>query len=208
MVSTILCSVVMGASETRWNEDQVRREPLGFGGKNNVADLRYVDDTISLTRVYCRDCIVTRATMIYPLGIVFEPQPLTGTTSTWLNIGVHLSRSRGLVLTPVERELPCVQGESSVCQKHVVPHFVALRDLDDTFLRSLISGRIARWMQFCLSHNQLRDTLRHEQCLWRKAGYPLKLLRDWWSNQRNSARVRWFARALLHALISGGERHL
>ena len=50
--------------------------------KNNVADLRYVDDTISLTRVYCRDCIVTRATMIYPPCIVFEPQPRTGTIST------------------------------------------------------------------------------------------------------------------------------
>ena len=94
MVSKILCSVVMGASETRWTEDEVRRESLGFGGKNDVADLRYVDDTISLTRVYCRDCI----TMIYPPGIVFEPQPLTGTTSTWLDIDVHLSRDEALSL--------------------------------------------------------------------------------------------------------------
>ena len=60
MVSKTLCGVVMGASETRWTEDRARREPLGFTGKNDVADLRCVDDTISLTRVYCRDCIVTR----------------------------------------------------------------------------------------------------------------------------------------------------
>ena len=33
MVSKILYSVVMGASETRWTEDRVRRESLGFGGK-------------------------------------------------------------------------------------------------------------------------------------------------------------------------------
>ena len=33
MVSKILCSVVMGASETRWNEDRVRRESHCFGGK-------------------------------------------------------------------------------------------------------------------------------------------------------------------------------
>ena len=175
----------------------MRRESFGFGGKNDVADLRYVEDTISLTRVCCRDCIVTRATMICPPVTFFEPQPLTGTTLTWRDIDVHLSRNRGLVLTPVQRELSWVQAESSVCQKHVVLPFVALRDLDSTLLRSLISGRIARWMQFCLSHNQLRDTLRHELCLWRKAGKPLKLL--WWSNQRNSARVWWFARALLHA---------
>ena len=87
MVSKILCSVVMGASETRWTEDQLRGESLGFGGK------------MTLTRVYCRDCIVTRATMIYPPGIVFEPQPLTERTSTWLDIDVHLYRKRGLVLT-------------------------------------------------------------------------------------------------------------
>ena len=35
-VSKILCSVVMGASETRRNEDQVRRESLGFGGKTTL----------------------------------------------------------------------------------------------------------------------------------------------------------------------------
>ena len=169
MVSKILCSVVMGASETRWNEDQVRRESLGFGGKNNVAD--HVDDTISLTRVYCRDSIVIRATMIYPPGIVFEPQPLSGTTSTWLDIDAHLSRRRGLVLTPTRRELTWVNGESSVCQKHVVHPFIALRDLDVTLLRSLIAGRIIRWMQFHLSHNQLREALRHELRLWRRAGY-------------------------------------
>ena len=78
---------------------------LASVGKNDVADLRDVDDTISLTRVYCRDCIVIRATMIYPPRIVFEPQPLSGTTSTWLDIDVHLSRTRGLV--PTRRELTC-----------------------------------------------------------------------------------------------------
>ena len=129
MVSKIQCSVVMGASDTRWNEDRVRRESRGFGGKNDVADLRYMDCTISLTRVDCRDCIVTGATMIYPPGIVFEPQPQTVTTSTWLDIDVHLSRRRGLVLTPARRG---VNGENSACQKHVVPLFVALRDLDVT----------------------------------------------------------------------------
>ena len=198
VVSKFLCSVVM-ASETRWNEDRVRNGALGFGGKNDVADLRNVEETISLTRVYCRDNIVTRATMIYPPGIVFEPQPLTGTTSTstWLDIDVHFSRRRGLVLTPVQRELTWVTGESSVCQRHVVLPFIALRDLDATLLRSLIAGRITRWMQFRLSHNQLRDTIRHELRLWRRAGYPPKLLRDCWSNQRNSARFRCFARALL-----------
>ena len=67
--------VQCGASETQCSEDKQRRESLGFGGNNDVANLRYVDDTISLTCMYCRDCIVTRATMIYPSGIVSEPQP-------------------------------------------------------------------------------------------------------------------------------------
>ena len=96
---------VQCASETQWTEDEVRKESLGFSGKNDVADLRYVDDTISLTRVYCRDCIVTRETMTHPPCIVFEPQQLIGTTSTWLDIDAHLSRSRFLVLTPVQREI-------------------------------------------------------------------------------------------------------
>ena len=51
----------------------------------------------------------------------------------------------------MRRELPWVRGESKVCQKHVVLPFVALRDLDTTLLRSLIAGRITRWMQFRLS---------------------------------------------------------
>ena len=148
---------------------------------------------------------MTRATMFYPTGIVFEPQPLTGTTSTWLDIDIHLSRKRGFVFTPARRELTWVNGESSVCQKHVVPPSTALRDLNVTLSRSLIVGRITRWMQFCLSHNQLRDALRHELHLWRRAGYPLKTLRDWWSNQRNSARVRCFARALLQTRTSTAE---
>ena len=63
MVSKTPCSVVVGASETRWTEDRTVKVSLGFDGNNDVADLRYVDDTISLTRDYCRDCIVTRATM-------------------------------------------------------------------------------------------------------------------------------------------------
>ena len=46
MVCKTLCSVVMGASKTRQTDDQVRWESLGFGGKNDVADFRYVDDTI------------------------------------------------------------------------------------------------------------------------------------------------------------------
>ena len=92
---------------TRWSEDWQRNESLGFGGKNDVADARYVDDTVSLTRVYGRDCIVTRATMIYPSGIVFEPQPPTGTTSTRLDIDVLLSRKHGLVLAPTRREHSC-----------------------------------------------------------------------------------------------------
>ena len=33
LVSKILCSVVMGASETQWSEDWQRRGSLGFGGK-------------------------------------------------------------------------------------------------------------------------------------------------------------------------------
>ena len=60
----------MGASETQWSDDWHRRESLRFGGRNDVADLLYVVDTISLTRVYGRDCLVTRATLIYPPGIV------------------------------------------------------------------------------------------------------------------------------------------
>ena len=135
--------------------------------------------------------------MIHPPGTVFEPQPLSGTTSTWLDIDSHLSRRRGLVLTPTRRELTWVNGESSVCQKHVVPPFIALRDLDVTLLRSLTAGRITRWTQFHLSHNQLREALRHELRLWRRAGYPLKTLRDWWSHQRNSARVQCFTQTLL-----------
>ena len=135
--------------------------------------------------------------MIYPPGIVFEPQPLTGTTSTWLDIDVHLSRRRGLVLTPVQRELSWVIRECRVCQKHVVHPFIALWDLDATLLRSLIAGRITRWMQFHLSYNQLLDTLRHELRVWRRTGYPSRLLRDLWSNQRKSAQVRCFAQALL-----------
>ena len=173
-------------------------------GKNDVADLRDVDDTISLTRVYCRDCIVIRATMIYPPRIVFEPQPLSGTTSTWLDIDVHLSRTRGLV--PTRRELTWVNGESSVCQKHVVLPFIALRDLDVTLLRILLAGRITRWMQFHLSHNQLRAAPRQELRLWRRAGYPLKTHRDWWSHQRNSARVRCFAQTLLQTRTATARR--
>ena len=125
----------------------MRTKSLGFGGKNDVADLRYVDDTISLTRVYCRDCIVIRATMIYP------PR-------------------RGLALM-----YTCPEDEASsllqhdVNSKHVVPIFIALRDLDVALLRSLIAGRITRWTQFHLSHNQLREALRHELRLWRRAGY-------------------------------------
>ena len=48
MESKTLCSVVTGASETQWSEGWQRRESLGFGGTNDVADVRYVDDTISL----------------------------------------------------------------------------------------------------------------------------------------------------------------
>ena len=163
----------MGASETRWNEDRVRREAVVSVGKTMLPIfVRYMDDTISLSRLCCRDCIVTRATMIYPPGIVFEPQPQTGTTSTWLDIDVHMSRRRGLVLTPARRELTWVNGENNACQKHLVLPFTALRDLDVTLLRSLIAGRITRWMQFRLSHSHLRDALRHELRLWHRAGYP------------------------------------
>ena len=45
----------------------------------------------------------------------------------------------------MQRELTWVNGETSVCQKHVVPPFIALRGLDVTLLRSLIAGRITRW---------------------------------------------------------------
>ena len=151
----------------------VHRKPSGRKAGNAgslsgyVADLRHVDDTISLTRTYCRDCIVTRATIIYPPGIVFEPQPQTETTSTWLDINVHLSRKHGLELNPSRRELSWViRGESDTCQKHDVSPFIALRDLDldTTLLRSLIARRITRWLQLHMVYNFGKSSGTNHAC--------------------------------------------
>ena len=103
---------------------------------------------------------MTRATTIYPLGIVFEPQPPTGTTSTWLDIDVHLSRKRGLVLTPAKRGT-APGSEARAKRAKNMSYLCSFPSGTWTLLcyASQLLGESPAGCSFTASYNELRETL-------------------------------------------------
>ena len=127
--------------------------------------------------------------MIYPPGIVFEPQPLTVTTSTWLDIDVHLSRKRGLVLSPLRRELPWVRGESKVCQNLLPPLSLLSRTWIPLCDHPLDAA--SPFLQSTSGHTTSRTTPVAQN------GTPNETPSRLVSNHRKSSQIRCFTRALL-----------
>ena len=160
MVSKTLCSVV-------------HRKPSGRKAGNAgslsgyVADLRHVDDTISLTRTYCRDCIVTRATIIYPQASFLNPNHRRrrhphGSTSTCIFPG-----STAWYSTHQDGNSPGSSEAKAIGAKNMTfPRLLPSETWTwtPTLLRSLIAGRITRWLQLHFVYNFGKSSGTNHAC--------------------------------------------
>ena len=69
LLSKVAACITLGGQERRWRRDPDSRKLAGFGvpipWKHAVCHLRYIDDVILLSRIFCRQCLIDLLVCIY-----------------------------------------------------------------------------------------------------------------------------------------------
>ena len=128
LMSKVASSVVLGGQERRFKQNVDSQVQEGFryghGWNHPVLHVRYIDDILLASTIYCRRCLSFATTRIYT--VPFDISEGSSNTLVWLDMKLFLdSGSLGLHTKPLCPAPPWHAG---------VP-----------YLRSLFLGRFRRW---------------------------------------------------------------
>ena len=92
LLSKVASSIVLGGQERRWKENYMFQVSEGFrypaGWNSAVLHLRYVDDILLVSRIYCRRCLAFATTCIY--NVPFDIPAGFSNTLVWLDMKLFL----------------------------------------------------------------------------------------------------------------------
>ena len=138
--SKVAASAVLGYNESTWCNNHIGRYAEGFRSQTwegDVIHLRYIDDIILISSVFCCSCLQYSLKCIYSVDFDIEA---TGTRIPWLD---------------------CVANCKDYCVDifskpiYPPPPWAAGR----LFLKSLFLGRFSRWLQMYASEQSWRKAL-------------------------------------------------
>ena len=126
-MSKACCSLVLGAAEDVWVRRGLANKrgyiPESTCWSDHVVSARYVDDTLMMSRVMCKDCMLKALTEL--THVKFDPVDCDRNLP-WLDLNINLDTVQITVLEKPFATAP--------------PWSLRPRDL-----RSYVLGRVARW---------------------------------------------------------------
>lgn len=104
LMSKVAASVVLGGEERRWKQSVERQQFEGFRHSmdwdHTVLHLRYVDDIILISRIYCCRCLQHAVQCIY--SVSFDCSLPHDRTLSWLDLKIYLDSGQlGLNIKPL-----------------------------------------------------------------------------------------------------------
>ena len=90
-VSKVCCSLVLAAAETRWSDDSDMRASHGYkpsiAWEDTVATIRYVDDILLASPVFCSQCLAEAVNIWAP--VPFDVS-MHGVHVTWTDMDISM----------------------------------------------------------------------------------------------------------------------
>lgn len=178
--------LLLGMMEASWRQMPGLRARAGFpmfpdtpAFDRGVAQMRYVDDLLSVTTCLCAPCTATLVQRQHP-GIPFSCEGTTeGGPVKWLDILVHGCRTPPHVSVCMP-ELGWVRGELPRPTKFRIKPYLGAAHADGAELKSHVRGRLSRWGQLRLARREVLRALAYECCCLVRSGYPPRLIRETW----------------------------
>ena len=161
IMSMIASAMVLCVSEHKWLQNRAEWQAAGFSASlpwsRQVAALRYVDDLLQVSAMYCAKCLTEVPGLVYEVPFNLAE---SGTKVTWIDLCLDL-----------DLESPAI----GMAQKPVIiqPPWAAKQG----YVRSWLCGRFARWQQVRLSKEQTVAEVMHAFWELLQNGYSLKMLR-------------------------------
>ena len=158
-MSMIASAVVLCLCEQKWLKNPAARRAKGFvaevSWKHQVAALRYVDDLLQISAMYCANCLdeVPGAVHDVPFNLAES-----GTSVTWIDLHISVNP----VLIGMAQKDPLLQ-----------PPWAA----KPGYARGWLCGRFARWQQVGLSHTQTADEVSRVFWVFVQNGFSARFLR-------------------------------
>lgn len=127
LLSKVAACLTLGGQERRWSQNAPRRFEEGFcthvPWNRAVCHLRYTDDVVLFSRLFCRNCLIALLTCVYTVD--FDVSEANDTLA-WLDMCIYtVSLEVGLNIKPF-----CAP-----------PHW----GVPKSFLRNLFLGKFSRW---------------------------------------------------------------
>ena len=129
LMSKCAACITLGGQERRWKCSSAIRAQAGFYSKCNwnraVCHIRYIDDVILVSRIFCRQCLIDSLSLIYNVPFDVSDDCLC---LKWLDMSLDLNT--------------CCLG-LNIKQLVLPPHW----SVPKTFLRNILLGRFKRWSE-------------------------------------------------------------
>ena len=142
LMSKVAASVVLGGEERRWKQSVERQQFEGFRHSmdwdHTVLHLRYVDDIILISRIYCCRCLQHAVQCIYSVN--FDCSLPHDRTLSWLDLKIYLDSGQlGLNIKPL---YPTPPWHSNLVS-----------------LKCLFLGRFRRWAEISPAEEEWKKAL-------------------------------------------------
>ena len=159
IMSMIASAMVLCLDEHRWLQNPEAWLSCGYLGsvpwERQTASLRYVDDLLQVSAVYCAQCLALLPDAVYKVPFKLAE---SGVHVTWIDLQIDLEPVRiGMAQKPVA----------------IPPSWAA----EQGYARSWLCGRFARWQQVGLSQKQMIDAVTCAFWELLQQGYSLRVLR-------------------------------
>lgn len=162
-----------------------------------IAQVRYVDDVISVSPVLCATCITKYVEEGRP-GIPFgleenaadAPARLLDVTVRGDRLPLHLSIARP--------EMTWIADAAPTPKAFRVAPYLGMKLLDRDHMRGHARSRMTRWCLVRMNRRELLAAITHELAMMVRAGYPQKLVAYIWAENFKDYKESMLVRAMRH----------
>lgn len=185
-LSDLSAALLLSLQEATWRQLHPLRVRAGFGAlvdsrscDKAIAQARYVDDMLCLSRSVCPDCLAALIVAQHP-GIPFAMEASSAQGALpWLDLVVHSRRHPPHICMQLAEREWVANGAPHPRRFRVQP-FLGRRHADFAGLRSHIRSSLTRWAQVGLTDFELAKAFAYHVLLFLRADYPPRLVVDAW----------------------------
>lgn len=209
-LSDLGAGLLLGLQEATWRQMSPLRMQADFpqltapdSCERLVTHARYVDDIVSVSTVFCLDCLTQLVQTSHP-EIPFSREADSATEPVkWLDAVIH-----GRYLPPhvstAKPELSWLCGHVDEPAAFRVRPYLDEATVDHTVLRAHVRSRLARWGEMQLSRRELVAAMTYDLLVLLRSGYPPRLATTVWARHaaghRDGDVARLVGRHLLRQL--------